>query len=73
MESKVEYKVIEAQTAEELETLLNKWANEGWNADMASLTVVNTRPADEWPRWGYTILMSKYHVWMEELEGAPNE
>lgn len=60
MESKVEYKVIEARSALELDAELNMWASRGWNADMASLAVVNTKPADEWPRFCYTIIMCKW-------------
>ena len=61
MESKVEYKVIEARSALELDAELNMWASRGWSADMASLVVVNTTgPHRGSTEWGYTIIMCKW-------------
>jgi len=68
MESKVEYKVLEAYSREGLEEQLNKWANEGWNADMASLVVVNTSMTGTYSQWGYTVIMSKWCSGLTDLE-----
>jgi hypothetical protein len=64
MESKVEYKVIEAYSREGLEAELNRWANQGWNADMSSLVVVNTSMTGTYSQWGYTVIMSKWSASM---------